>query len=73
MDELPPSPLLKIMGWAYGDAACHYLVGVVVELPQGAWVYRPLRVEDRLDLPVATAKLVATLRPYLAEEGPEQT
>jgi hypothetical protein len=62
---LPPSPLLRIRAWAYGDAACHYLIGIVVELPTGQWVYRKLRVEDRLNLPVPTIKLVNTLRPYL--------
>jgi hypothetical protein len=59
----------------YEDAHCRYLVGIIVELPNDAWVYRPFRAEDRMSLPVETGELVTTLRPYIelprGEEGPD--
>jgi hypothetical protein len=72
------SRFLPIMAWAYGDAHRRYLVGVVVELPDGCWVYRPFRPEDRLSLPVETGELVTTLRPYITpptngEEAPDES
>jgi hypothetical protein len=66
---LERSPLYSIRGWVFDDA--RQLIGIVVELPDESWRYRPFSADDRLRLPVPTVKLVATLRRYLAEEAPD--
>lgn len=68
MAELPPSPLLKIMGWVYdGD---NRLVGIVVDTGQ-TWRYRRFAPEDYMTLPTPLARLARVVRPYL--EGPDQS
>jgi hypothetical protein len=63
------SGLLPVITFVYEG---HWIVGVVVELPDGRWEHRTLRVEDRMNTPVPSGELVATLRPYLQPPAGEE-
>lgn len=43
----------------------HWIVGLVCEAPDGQWLHKELRVEDRMNTPVPHEELIHTLKPYL--------
>lgn len=55
-------PLMPVITYAYDGPM---IVGLVCETPAGRWLYKELRVEDRMLRPVPTDELMHTLYPYL--------